>query len=191
MNIVIVYESMFGNTRLIAERVAEGVRHHHAIPPHHVSVRSVADVSAEDVAAADLLVVGAPTHAHGLPRQETRAQAAEWSTDPKRHLELEPHGLEAGVREWLDQLPPARVLCAAFDTRADIPKPLSGAASHRIARRLARTGRESVLAPESFRVTTGSHPESAELDRAVVWGKSLVFATEVLQRGRTSTADRA
>lgn len=181
MNTVIVYESMFGNTRLIAERIARGIEHHRSTAPTRVLVRSVAEVSAEEVAAADLLVVGAPTHAHSLPRHESRAQAAEWSADPKRHLDLEEHALDPGVREWLDRLPAASTLCAAFDTRADIPKPLSGAASHRIARRLARTGRQSVLAPESFRVTIGNHPEVEELDRAVVWGKSLAFASQVLR----------
>ncbi|RWZ59211.1 hypothetical protein ELQ92_13160 [Labedella populi] len=187
MNVVIVYESMFGNTRSIAERIARGIEHRRATPPHRISVTCVADVTAADVAEADLLVVGAPTHAHSLPRPESRAQAADWSADPERHLELEEHALDRGVREWLDGLPPADTLCAAFDTRADIPKPLSGAASHRITRRLARTGRRSVLAPESFRVTIGSHPEDEELDRAVVWGKSLALATEILVRDRTST----
>jgi hypothetical protein len=181
MNVVIVYESMFGNTRLIAERIARGIEHHRSTPPTHVLVRRVADVSAEEVAAADLLVVGSPTHAHSLPRRESRAQAAEWAADPKRHLELEEHALDAGIREWLDRLRPASTLCAAFDTRADIPKPLSGAASHRIARRLTRTGRRSVLVPESFRVTIGSHPEVEELDRAVVWGTSLAVASQVLR----------
>jgi hypothetical protein len=190
MNVVIVYESMFGTTRRIAEHIAEGITAHSATRPHQVVVRSVSEVTPAEVDAADLLVVGAPTHAHGLPRPATRAEAAVWSRDPDRDLALEPHALEDGVREWIDTLSPAGTLCAAFDTRADIPKPLSGSAARRIARRLARTGRESVLAPESFRVTVGGHPDAEEMDRAILWGKSLELASHLLRRTRREAAER-
>lgn len=190
MNVVIVYESMFGTTRRIAEHIADGIAAHAATRPHQVSVRSVSEVTRAEVDAADLLVVGAPTHAHGLPRPETRAEAAAWSRDPDRDLELEPFALQDGVREWLDALPRATTFCAAFDTRADIPRPLSGSAARRIARRLARTGRESVLAPESFRVTVGGHPDPEEMDRAILWGKSLELATHLLRRTRREASER-
>jgi flavorubredoxin len=55
--IAVVYESIYGNTAAIAEAVAEG----RALGD--VDVRAVGDEAVE----ADKIVVGAPTHAHGLP----------------------------------------------------------------------------------------------------------------------------
>ena len=63
MRAVIVYESMYGNTRAVAETVAAELGG---------SAVSVADASADDLAGADLLVVGAPTHAWNMSRPSTR-----------------------------------------------------------------------------------------------------------------------
>lgn len=63
MKIAIVYESIYGNTAAVAQAVAEGLR-----DLGDVDVRAVSEESFE----ADMLVVGAPTHAHGLPSSMTR-----------------------------------------------------------------------------------------------------------------------
>ena len=77
MKALIVYESMFGNTHAVAEAVAAGLR-----PAVQTEVRRVAEVAPEAVAEADLLVVGAPTHVHGLSRPSTRKAAAESAKRP-------------------------------------------------------------------------------------------------------------
>jgi flavodoxin len=71
MRALVVYESMFGNTRLVASNIADGLR-----ADYEVTVVPVAEATPELVAAADLLVAGAPTHMHGLPSGWTRMLAA-------------------------------------------------------------------------------------------------------------------
>ncbi|MFL6114535.1 MAG: flavodoxin family protein [Catenulispora sp.] len=63
MRALVVYESMYGNTRAVAEAVASGLR-----PAYETEVKPAVDIGAADVDRADLLVVGGPTHVHGLPR---------------------------------------------------------------------------------------------------------------------------
>lgn len=70
MRAVIVYESMFGSTRYVAEAIAEGLA-----DCAEVSVVPVAHANAEVLDGVDLLVVGAPTHLHGLPRPSSRRMA--------------------------------------------------------------------------------------------------------------------
>ena len=79
----ILYESMFGNTRQVAEAIAEGLRTFAA-----VTVLPVRE--APESIDGDLLVIGGPTHVHGLSRPATRAQARAWADDTAKHLTLEP-----------------------------------------------------------------------------------------------------
>ena len=67
MKAVVIYESMYGNTHLIANAIAEGLRNH-----GQVTVVPVDEADAALVETADLLVVGGPTHAHGMSRANTR-----------------------------------------------------------------------------------------------------------------------
>ena len=69
MKALVVYESMFGNTRHIAEAIAEGLRP--SITTELVRARDAGDIDLDDVR---LVVVGAPTHEHGLSREHTRDQ---------------------------------------------------------------------------------------------------------------------
>ena len=61
MRTLVVYESMFGNTRAIAEAVAAGLTE-----AAEVVLVPVREVTPAHVHSADLIVVGGPTHAHGL-----------------------------------------------------------------------------------------------------------------------------
>jgi flavodoxin len=63
MRTVVVYESMFGNTKTIAEAVAQGLRE-----AGEVTLGSLDDLSPVQVGDASLLVVGGPTHGHGMAR---------------------------------------------------------------------------------------------------------------------------
>jgi Flavodoxin len=159
--VVVVYESMFGNTEAIARAIGDGVTGQGAT----VTVCDVASApnQFDDV---DVLIVGGPTHAFGISRPGTR-QAARGQGAPG--------SADHGVREWLDRLPrPSRPLIAAcFDTR--IRKPfLFGSAAREMRRRLRRLGFE-VVKPMSFAVADTPGPlAEGELERARRWGASLV-----------------
>ena len=104
ISVAVVYESVFGNTRAIAEAVAQGVRE--ANPDTHVEVLGVADATPDKIGAAALLVVGGPTHMRGMSKKSSRRRALhdieDATTDNGRRREVV-EGL--GVREWLGALP--------------------------------------------------------------------------------------
>ncbi|GAA4465268.1 flavodoxin family protein [Phytohabitans houttuyneae] len=169
MRALVVYESMYGNTHRVAEAIGEGLAQ-----VYRVDVVPVEHAAAGLVEAADLLVVGAPTHAHGLSRSGTRASAATEAGKSGGTLTLDPAAKGPGVRDWLETLPATRAKAAAFDTRLDAPAVLTGRAAKGIARRLRQRGLELVTAaPESFLVTRQNHLEPQETARAREWGRQL------------------
>lgn len=163
----IVYESMFGSTRRIAEAIAEGLRE--SVP---VTVMPVKDAP-ETFPGVDLLLVGAPTHVHGLSRPASRTEAGKWGDDPERRLTLEPDAEGIGVREWLDTCGDLPARFVAFDTRADMPEIFSGSAAARIEKRLKKTGARRLAESHSFLVDKKGSLEPGELDRARDWGRAL------------------
>ncbi|MEV8100696.1 flavodoxin domain-containing protein [Kitasatospora sp. NPDC085879] len=173
MQALIVYESMYGNTRRIAEAIAEGV--HAAAPDSQVSCLPVAEATADATRAADLLVVGGPTHMHGMSSGLSRKlarSAQEKDTEPP--ADPEP-GRSPGLRSWFHTLPDTEqgTHAAAFDTRADIR--MSGGAADGIARRLAHHHYDVTAEPEGFIVEDTEGPlRAGELDRARAWGAELV-----------------
>ncbi|MGQ1838691.1 flavodoxin domain-containing protein [Kocuria turfanensis] len=98
MTVVVVYESMYGNTHRIAEAVGHGLAEAGA----PVEVVSVGAARTRGLGPEDVLVVGAPTHVRGLSRATTR-QAAVQDT-PERALVIDPSAQGEGVREWLGAL---------------------------------------------------------------------------------------
>src|SRR5688500_6649816 len=126
---LVIFESMFGNTRMIAESVAEGLSSHVVTDLTEVSVAPTR--IAEDVLH---VVLGGPTHAFGLTRPRTRQDAA--GQIDKRLVS--PVG---GLREWLEPVvaPPSRHAAAAFDTRIEKPR-LPGSAARGAEKRLRRLG---------------------------------------------------
>ena len=120
----------------------------------------------------DLLVVGGPTHMHGLTTAMSRKMAASAGKEDAAHVE--PGASEQpGLREWLRDLEARGIKAAAFDTRGDARAALTGSAARGIARRLRRRGCE-VIDSQSFLVADAEDPlEDGELDRAREWGASL------------------
>ena len=176
MDAIVVYESIYGNTRAVAEAIAEGMGGVPALPIHEAAARDKT---------LDLLVVGGPTHMHGLATKRSRQVAAEAAEeDGASHVEP---GVtdEPGLRSWLrDLVPSAAHHAAAFDTRLDKSPWMTGTAAHGIARRLRRRGFD-VIATESFLVEDTEGPlEEGELDRARKWGADLA-------RSLPSAADTA
>lgn len=181
MRALVVYESMFGNTHEVADRVADGLR-----TTHLVTVVPACAADAAVVQDYELVVVGAPTHAHGLPRPTTR-RSAEDIAGKEADLDLEVDVSAPGVREWLGALRragrPAQC-AAAFDTRVDGPPVLVGRASRGIAKRLGDHGFQVVADPESFLVDRHNHLVDGEADRAVGWGRMLARRTRQLSATR-------
>ena len=168
MNALVVYESMYGNTRRIAEAIARGLGG---------DAVHVAAADADAVAAADLLVVGGPTHIMGMSRPKTR-EAARLATAQDPALRLEPGATGPGLREWLATLDGAGRAAAAFDTRLRMPGWI-GHASPRIARQLRRTGHRFLRPPVSFFVSKQTVLLDGELQRAEEWGSHLASTAPV------------
>jgi len=160
--VLVVYESMFGNTEEVARSIADGVAAG-GVPVAVVHVDD-APLQLDDV---ELLIVGAPTHAFGMSRPATRASARDQGATG---------AAEHGVRDWLGQVrqPTRPVPAACFDTR--IRKPfLVGSAARAIRRRLRRLGFDVAAAPMRFDVTGTPGPlADGERSRARSWGAALI-----------------
>ncbi len=174
MSIAVVYESMFGNTHRIALAIAEGLA-----PFGVVVTANVNDQQAKEATrSADLVVLGGPTHVHGMTRPESRKEASTLANDTSKDLSLEASAPGIGVREWIKDLDLVPALCAAFDTRVDMARILTGAASGHIEHALTKRGSRSIISPESFLVSKDNVLEDDELDRARNWGASVGKAME-------------
>ena len=165
MSVLVVYESMYGNTHAVAEAIAQGIG-------SEADVRSVHEVGSLP-ADVDLLVVGGPTHMHGLSSGMSRKMSASAAKEDGR-ASVEPPATEGpGLRAWLHSLETASGQAAAFDTRLDRSPHLTGSAARGIARRLGHQG-YTVAATASFVVDDGEGPPAdGELDRARAWGTEL------------------
>jgi hypothetical protein len=172
MRAVVVYESMFGNTHAIADAIGKGIGQG-LEPVDNVVVVPVVEAGREQLGDADLLVVGGPTHFHGMSRTRTRKWAAATAQKPKNDLVLDRDAEGPGVRGWLRALGHGHTKFAAFDTRFKGPAVLRGRASRPISRKLRRHGFEVVAKPESFFVTSQNHLKPGEEVRAQEWGKRL------------------
>jgi hypothetical protein len=125
----------------------------------------------------DLLVVGGPTHAHGMTTPETRESAA-------KRAERGVVSMGSGIREWLSQLPEATPEKAAvsFDTSLKGPSLLWGSAA-KAAEGELRSHRFRILRrATSFHVNGPFGPvydavAEGELERAREWGEELAGRT--------------
>ena len=168
MRAIVVYESMYGNTHLVADAIGAGLS-----TVFDVSVVPVAQADPAVLAGADLVVVGGPTHAHGMSRPSTRKAAVEAASKPVGGLTVEPEALGQGLRDWFGSLGQYQVKAAAFDTRMHGPAALTGRASKGVTRLLREHGFEVTEEPESFLVTKQDRLEPQETARAREWGAML------------------
>ncbi len=156
MPALVVFESFFGNTEMVARAIAEALG-----APQAARARRVDELEPGDMANVDLLVVGSATRAF-RPSPATQA----WLKG------LAPGRLE-GVR------------VAAFDTRMDVAKvgnpfltflaKVFGYAAEPIAKGLARVGGVPVGDPAGFVVEEKEGPlREGETDRARAWARTLV-----------------
>ncbi len=169
MRAVVVFESMFGNTHAVGERIAQGLA-----GAGDVRLVAVGEATGEALAGADVIVVGGPTHVHGMVSERSRQAAHEQADRPGSELTMDPDAEGPTLRDWFDGLAlPAGCRAAAFDTRVHGPAALTGRASRGIAKRLEHHGATMIAAPESFFVEKDNHLAVGEAERAEEWGASL------------------
>ena len=171
MRALVIYESMFGNTRNVALAIAEGLAR-----TMTVETMEVGAAPAELPADVALLVVGAPTHAHGLSTTKSRANAA-------GRIDGQVVSAGLGLREWLRALHPGpNVVVAAFDTRIKGPTLFTGSAATSATKLLQKRHVRRVAMPHSFVLEGATGPladrvSKGELDAATAWGASLAGET--------------
>ena len=183
MRALIVYESLYGNTHIIANSIAEGLRDKAC----DVTVVPVNRATDELVRETDLLVVGGPTHLHGMSSSSSRRMGVDAARKAGSGLTLEPVALGPGLREWLHGVGPSHGrAAAAFDTRLDGPAVFTGRASSGIAHRLLRHGYRLVVSPESFLINKQSALIASEANRARAWGGALAFAAAAVRPARSA-----
>lgn len=172
MKASVVYESMFGNTARIARAIGAGLAERGVV----VTIGNVDAVDPDEIAVADLLIVGGPTHAHGLSRDSTRQTALD-----DEHNSFEEPTTGPGLRGWMDTLPDgAGRAAAAFDTRiGGAPAWLTGSAATHVAKRLEARGYRLAIEPGSFLVTRRNELVDGEVERAATWGSDVAGSMRV------------
>lgn len=147
MNIVVAYHSKFGNTRRIAEAIAETLQ-----PTGSVRVMSADQLAASEFSNIDLFVMGTPTHVTNLPK------------------ELRPI-LEALPKQVLKGAG-----FAAFDTSYKMNWFVNlFAAAKRLDRKLRKLGGKQIVRPETFFVEKKQGPlYEGEIERAKTWAETIL-----------------
>lgn len=158
MKVLIIYDSAFGNTAIIAHAVKAAVK-----MPHTSMIKLVIDTQTSDLKDADLVIVGSPTQG-GFPTQ-----------DIKQFLDSLPEDILQGK------------YVATFDTRFSsdqhgvglklLMKVLGFAAPH-MADILCAKGGTLAAEPIGFIVEDKKGPlEEGEQQRAVKWAEELLQKT--------------
>ena len=165
MKAIVVYESFWGNTAAVARAIAEGIGSGARALP-------TAEASAAAIAGADLLVVGSPVIAFGVPRDMMLKSIAENKDKYKKTPDLS----QPSMRSWLDSLPRGNGRAAAFETRIWwSPRGATGD----IENGLARAGYPRLAKAQRFIVEGAEGPlRDCELDKAKAWGAELARAMQ-------------
>jgi flavodoxin len=147
MNALVVYYSKFGNTRRVAEAIAETWQ-----SAGSIRVMSADQLTASDIDNVDLLVVGTPTHVANLPKEL------------RPILEALPERVLKGVR------------VGAFDTSYKMNWFVSlFTAAKPLNRKLRKLGGKPIVRPETFFVIEKQGPlYEGEIDRAKTWAKEVL-----------------
>lgn len=160
MRIVVVYESVFGNTAQIAEAIAAGIG-------EEAVALSTAEVDPDELADVDLVIAGGPVFAFALSNDQIRESIGNTSAPGAPPANLS----HPSMRTWLDGVNTATGLCAAFDTQVRGP---FGSGAPAIAKALQARGLRLIASPEGFIVDGKYGPlRAGELERAQAWGAQL------------------
>ncbi|WP_149204639.1 flavodoxin family protein [Actinotalea subterranea] len=169
MSTVVVYESMYGSTKAIAEAVADGLAAHGPVRLAEVSALAATPGSKQLPADVDLVVLGGPTHAFSMSRASTRQDAVKDS----------PNGAVIsagkGLREWIEalRLPTGGLQFAAFDTKVVKPN-LPGSAAKAADKAMRALGGRPIAKPRTFKVHGKADGlVDGEVEAARAWGREL------------------
>jgi flavodoxin I len=145
MKVLVVYDSVQGNTEKVAQAMAE------ALAPSEVKTARPGEANAADLKSFNLILVGSPTMG-GRPTQPMIDFLAKIPADGLKDVEV-----------------------AAFDTRMKAAwVKIFGFASRRIADALKSKGGKLLAPPEGFFVTGSKGPlKAGELERAAAWVKGI------------------
>jgi flavodoxin I len=145
MKTLVVYDSLYGNTKAIAQAIGDAL-------PGEVEVLPVGEANASGLKSYDLLVVGAPTH------------AARPSPNMQQFLdEIQSPALEGISVAGFDTRMTNRLIT------------LFGTAAPKIAKVLEEKGGTLAGKPEGFYVTGGEGPlKDGEVERAAAWAHGLI-----------------
>jgi flavodoxin len=159
MKALVVYDSEFGNTEIVARAIGEVLG-----SEGEVDVRRVSDVQPEEFEELDVLVVGSPTQQFN----PTKATTSFLKGIPKNGL--------SGTK------------VAAFDTRLTVEEieetavlaffvRIFGYAAKPIGNTLKKKGGELVIPPDGFLVQGMKGPlVEGELERAEAWAREIITA---------------
>jgi len=156
MKILVVYDSLFGNTKRVAEVVADALGR-----TQKVRLIATSEAKIEDLGKADLLVVGSPT------------QGGRAKKEMQKFLGKIPDGGLGGVK------------VAAFDTRildkeqkaaVRLLMRTIGYAAPKIVKVLEKKGGKAVVSPEGFIVEGKEGPlAKGEVERARNWAEDMIL----------------
>jgi flavodoxin len=155
MKVLIVYDSVFGNTEKVAQAIGAALG-----PQGQVETLPVGQVTVDKLRGLDLLIVGSPTRSF----RPTPAISQLLKSLPKNQLA----GIQVAAfdtRIWLDTID-----SAAFRFIVD----KGGYAANTIANALKKKGGQLLVPPEGFLVTGEQGPlKEGELERAVTWARQM------------------
>lgn len=147
MNAIVVYFSKFGNTKKVAEAIAQGLEQ-----DKNVRIVSSDELVPVDFDGVDLVVMGSPTHKMNLPESVRQV------------FDQLPHKIIKGK------------LIAAFDTSYKMSGWLNHfTAGKKLTRKLRKLGGKRITPPEIFLVAEREGPLfEGEIARAKEWGTSIL-----------------
>ena len=147
MKVLIIYDSVYGNTERIARAIAEAIT-----PSGEVKVLRAGEANPSELASIALLIVGSPTHG-GRPTPAIQ-----------------------DLLNKVTQASLKGINVAAFDTRSQAKLArVFGNAAGRIAAKLTTKGGVLIVSPEGFFVTGTKGPlKEGELERAATWAKGIL-----------------
>jgi hypothetical protein len=164
MHAVVVYESFWGNTAAVARAIAEGIG-------PEAEAMTTDKATPEVVAAADLLVAGAPVLGFRLATEPVRDELYHESGAPRPA-----DTLHQSMRSWLENVPAGNVPAAAFETRFRFSP---GGSIGTITNEMKRAGYRPIAKGKKFLVAGKFGPlKAGELERARLWGAELAAAAQ-------------
>jgi flavodoxin len=150
---IVIYDSFFGNTKLVAEAIGEALE--------DATVKKVSEVSKNDLKGVNILIIGSPT------------RAFQASPDIKRFLSnLKPGELDGIRAAAFDTRIPQDQIGSGF-LRFMIN--IFGYADKKITKQLLKAGATIAIDSEGFGVKDTEGPLlEGELERARAWAKQIL-----------------